>query len=170
LQAKKQSSNPCSFSCFNSVIGTIFVISTPRGVSNIIFGNYNFGRFLDTLNGTRPVEGGQSEHAAGEVRLYLEGKIRDFKSKLDLSFGTPFQISVWNEILKIPYGSVNTYREIAERIGTPFAARAVGNAVGANPIPIVIPCHRVIGVNGLGGYSSGIEIKKKLLQIEGALP
>lgn len=170
MLAKKQSSDTCSFSSVDSVIGTIFVLSTPRGVSNIIFGEYNFGQFLDTLNRTGLVEGGESERAAGEITLYLEGKIRGFKSKLDLSFGTPFQISVWNELLKIPYGSVNTYREIAERIGAPLAARAVGNAVGANPIPIVIPCHRVIGVNGLGGYSCGIEIKKKLLQIEGALP
>ena len=167
---KKQSSNPCSFSYFDSVIGTIFVISTPSGVSKVVFGEYDFDRFLGGLNGTKLLEGRESEHGADEIRLYLERKVRDFKSKLDLSSGTPFQISVWNELLKIPYGNVNTYGEIADRVGTPNAARAVGNAVGANPIPIIVPCHRVVGVNGLGGYSAGIEIKEKLLQIEGALP
>lgn len=170
MPVKKQIYNPSSFSYFNSAIGTIFVISSPGGVSNIVFGEYNFERFLSGLNGTKLIEAGESEHAAGEIRLYLEGKVKNFKSKLDLSSGTPFQISVWNELLKIPYGNVNTYGEIAEGIGAPHAARAVGNSVGANPIPIIVPCHRVVGVNGLGGYSAGIEIKKKLLQIEGALP
>ena len=169
MPVKKQVFNTCSFSFIDSVIGTIFVVSTPRGVSNVIFGEYNFGRFLRTLNGTKLIEGEESEHASGEIRLYLEGKRRTFESRLDLSSGTPVQISVWNELLKIPYGCVNTYGEIAGKIGVPHAARAVGNSVGANPIPIVIPCHRVVGVNGLGGYSSGIEIKRRLLQIEGAL-
>jgi methylated-DNA-[protein]-cysteine S-methyltransferase len=88
---------------------------------------------------------------------------------LDLSSGTPFQISVWRALLKIPYGKVTTYGAIAKRVSNPQAARAVGNAVGANPIPIIVPCHRVVATNGLGGYSCGIEIKKSLLGTEGIL-
>ena len=159
--------NPCSFSRIDSVLGTIFVVGTSKGVSNVVFGEDGFERFLSGLNGTKLTEGGEAEKPANEIRLYLEGKLKRFQAKPYLSCGTPFQISVWNELLKIPYGSVNTYGEIAERIGAPHAARAVGNAVGANPIPIIVPCHRVVATNGFGGYSCGIDIKKRLLQIEG---
>jgi methylated-DNA-[protein]-cysteine S-methyltransferase len=161
--------NTSNFSYFSSVLGTVFVISTEKGVSRVIFGRYGFKGFMNKLNGLRLIKGGRAKKSAREIRLYLKGNLKEFGSELDLSSGTPFQISVWRELLKIPYGNVKTYGEIAESIGEPGAARAVGNAVGANPIPIIIPCHRVIGVNGLGGYSCGIQIKKKLLEIEGVL-
>ncbi len=106
---------------------------------------------------------------AYELELYFDGKLSEFKTGIDVSEGTPFQISVWNKLLDIPYGETVTYKEIAESVGRPGASRAVGNAVGANPIPIVIPCHRVLASNGLGGYSSGIDIKKDLLRVEGAI-
>lgn len=80
--------------------------------------------------------------------------------------GTQFQISVWKEIICIPYGQVKTYSEIAEAIGKPKAYRAVANACGANPLALYIPCHRVVSLKGLGGYSFGIPLKKKLLQLE----
>lgn len=163
------SMNSYNFSFFNSILGTIFVITTPEGISRIIFGQERFKEFIGSLNGVKLTEGGEAEKSAREVRLYLEGKLKEFQSRLDLSSGTPFQRSVWRELLKIPYGRVKTYREIAEDIGNSRAARAVGSAVGANPIPIIVPCHRVVATNGLGGYSCGIEIKKKLLHIEGAL-
>ncbi len=161
--------NPHSFSCFNSILGMVFVINTVKGVSGVIFGTDNFKRLKNNLNVVRLSEGAEATKSAREVQLYLEGKLKEFQAKLDLSSGTSFQISVWKELLKIPYGNVRTYGEIAEKIGKPRAARAVGGAVGANPIPVIVPCHRVVGANGLGGYSCGIEIKKKLLQIEGVL-
>lgn len=160
---------PSNFSFFDSILGTIYVISTPKGISRIIFGKDRFKEFIGNLNGFELAEGGEAEKSAKEVCLYLEGKLKEFQSRLDLSSGTPFQISVWRELLKIPYGRVKTYGEIAENIGNSRAARAVGSAVGANPIPIIVPCHRVVATNGFGGYSCGIEIKKKLLHIEGAL-
>ncbi len=86
---------------------------------------------------------------------------------LDISSGTDFQKKVWNVLLNIPFGKTKTYGEIAELIGCPKGARAVGAACGANPIPIVIPCHRVIAQNGkLGGFSSGLKWKRLLLDIE----
>ena len=86
------------------------------------------------------------------------------------SQGTPFQQKVWNELLKIPKGQVRTYQDIAHAIGNPKAVRAVANAIGANTLPIIVPCHRVIRKNGtLGGYRWGIEKKKKLLKKEGAI-
>lgn len=100
---------------------------------------------------------------------YLLGERKSFDLELDPK-GTEFQRSVWNGLLRIPYGKVIGYSELAEMIGRPNAHRAAGNANGKNPIPIFIPCHRVIRSDGtIGGYSSGIEIKKRLLALEGAM-
>lgn len=96
---------------------------------------------------------------------YIEHKINP---KHPLHFvGTPFQIDVWNQILKIPIGKTKTYTDIANLIGKPNAVRAVANACGQNNIPIFIPCHRVVGKNNIGGYKYDINIKKKLLRLEG---
>jgi methylated-DNA-[protein]-cysteine S-methyltransferase len=150
-------------------IGQVFVISGPKGVSRIIFGEKEFRNYLDGLNGTRVTVGGAAAEMAHELDLYFDGKLSEFKTHIDITEGTPFQRSVWKKLLGIPYGKTVTYKEIAEKVGKPAAARAVGNAVGANPIPIVIPCHRVLASNGLGGYSGGINIKKDLLRVEGTL-
>jgi len=97
---------------------------------------------------------------------YFRGKRRQFEVPLRFS-GTEFQRSVWNELLKIPYGATTTYGELAKRIGNPKAVRAVGLANGQNPIPIIVPCHRVIGANGkLTGFGGGLQNKALLLRIE----
>ena len=115
------------------------------------------------------IEGGAAEELAAELSLYLEGRLSSFKTDVDLSSGTRFQKAVWKKLLEVPYGEVITYKDLARAVGSPNGARAVGNAVGANPVPIVIPCHRVLASNGLGGYTCGVEIKKDLLRLEGAL-
>jgi len=105
-----------------------------------------------------------------EFNGYFEGSTSIFKTPYDLS-GTPFQIKVWNTISKIPYGRAATYGDIAYEIGSPRALRAIGSACGANPLPIIIPCHRVTGKNSLGGFTGGIHLKKQLLNLESrALP
>ena len=82
--------------------------------------------------------------------------------------GTEFQLRVWRELERIPYGETRSYRQVASAIGPPDAVRAVGAANGANPIPIVVPCHRVIGASGkLVGYGGGLELKRRLLELEG---
>ncbi len=97
---------------------------------------------------------------------YLEGSRDNFSLPMDL-YGTEFQQKVWQAVQKIPYGQTVSYSDIAEIIQKPNALRAVGTAIGANPVPIIIPCHRVIAKNGkLGGYSGGLEMKKKLLLLE----
>jgi methylated-DNA-[protein]-cysteine S-methyltransferase len=159
----------CNSYQIDSVLGTLFFISTPEGLSSVIFGRDRFKEIMNSLNGATMTEGGEAEKAGREVELYFEGKLKNFQTRLDLSSGTPFQKSVWRELLKIPYGRVTTYGEIAKRVGNSRAARAVGNAVGANPLPIIVPCHRVVATNGLGGYSGGIEVKKSLLRTEGIL-
>ncbi|HEX6083542.1 MAG TPA: methylated-DNA--[protein]-cysteine S-methyltransferase [Thermoanaerobaculia bacterium] len=98
---------------------------------------------------------------------YFDGRRRTFDFPLAPK-GTPFQLDVWNALLEVPYGDTVTYAELARRIGRPSAIRAVGAANGANPIPVIIPCHRVIGSNGtLTGYGGGIERKQWLLALEG---
>ena len=101
------------------------------------------------------------------LQAYFKGKQVDFDFPLDLSGGTPFQILVWNKLREIPYGECRSYGWVAEQIGNPRAARAVGMANNKNPLAPVIPCHRVIGSNGsLTGYASGLHIKKYLLEME----
>ncbi|MFO7154394.1 MAG: methylated-DNA--[protein]-cysteine S-methyltransferase [Caldicoprobacter oshimai] len=108
-----------------------------------------------------------SHPAAIELREYFQGHRKHFDVPIDID-GTPFQLKVWKALQSIPYGKVRSYKDIAIQIGHPKAFRAVGQACGANPIPIIIPCHRVLTASGnLGGFSAGIEIKKALLDLEG---
>ena len=105
--------------------------------------------------------------ATDELRRYFAGERVQFSCPLDLR-GTPFQLSVWRELCRIPYGEVRSYGEIASAIGRASASRAVGAANGANPIAIIVPCHRVIGSGGtLTGYSGGLPTKSWLLSLEG---
>jgi O-6-methylguanine DNA methyltransferase len=105
--------------------------------------------------------------ASRQLRAYFARELRRFDLPLDLE-GSPFQKRVWAELETIPYGQTRSYRQIAEAIGSPRAVRAVGAANGANPAPIVVPCHRVIGAGGsLVGYGGGLHLKEFLLQLEG---
>jgi methylated-DNA-[protein]-cysteine S-methyltransferase len=107
---------------------------------------------------------------ARQLAEYFAGERSGFDLRTS-PHGTPFQVEVWRGLEAIPYGETIAYVDLARRIGRPDASRAVGRANGANPIPIVIPCHRVIGANGnLTGYGGGIDRKRSLLQLEGALP
>lgn len=104
--------------------------------------------------------------AIQQISEYLEGKRKDFSIPLRIE-GSLFRMKVWEELKKIPYGETVTYAELARRIGSPKAFRAVANACGANPCPIIIPCHRVVASGGkTGGYTGGLDIKLKLLEIE----
>ena len=104
--------------------------------------------------------------AIAQLTAYFAGELERFELAL-APVGTPFQLAVWSKLLEIPYGETTTYGELARRIGAPAASRAVGAANGRNPIPIVIPCHRVIGSDGsLTGYGGGLDIKRRLLALE----
>lgn len=107
---------------------------------------------------------------AAQVCQYLDGQRRDFQVSLDLSGYTPFQRQVWEATRRIPYGETRSYAWLARQIGKPRAARAVGQALGANPVPMLVPCHRVLASDGsLGGYTGGLALKRRLLLMEGAL-
>ena len=102
-----------------------------------------------------------------QLREYFAGCRKAFDLPLDLTSGTDFQREVWRACIKVPYGQTRAYSWIAERIGRLNAARAVGGALGANPVPIIVPCHRILRADGsLGGYSGGLEIKPLLLKLE----
>jgi methylated-DNA-[protein]-cysteine S-methyltransferase len=106
--------------------------------------------------------------AVSQLRDYFASRLREFHLPLDAA-GTPFQKRVWGELVKIPYGETRTYAQVAAAIGSPLAVRAVGAANGANPIAIVVPCHRVIGASGkLVGYGGGLALKRRLLELESA--
>lgn len=123
---------------------------------------------------SRPAEGAPApenailRETARQLCAYFDGTLRMFAIPLDMR-GTEFQLRVWRHLEGIRYGEIRSYSQVAEAIGAPKAVRAVGAANGANPIPIVVPCHRVIGANGkLVGYGGGLPLKKRLLALEGA--
>jgi O-6-methylguanine DNA methyltransferase len=130
------------------------------------------GRLVEIRFDRRRPEGRRDakrcKDAASQLGEYFAGKRREFELAL-APVGTEFQLRVWNALRAIPYGAVRNYADIARAIGQPGAARAVGQANGCNPLPIVIPCHRVIASDGtIGGYSGGLAIKHRLLALEGA--
>ena len=120
------------------------------------------------VEGVRNDQNARIGEVCAQLRAYFEGKLREFRVALDMK-GTPFQLRCWRHLETIPYGETRSYRQVAAAIGAPTAVRAVGAANGANPVPIIVPCHRVIGSGGkLTGYGGGLPLKKRLLELEGA--
>ena len=124
---------------------------------------------------SRPVEAERNDanpllaETSNQLQAYFAGHLREFHLPLDMA-GTDFQMRVWRQLQTIPYGETRSYLQIAAAIGAPKAVRAAGAANGANPVPIVVPCHRVIGASGkLVGYGGGLPMKKLLLELEGAI-
>lgn len=110
-----------------------------------------------------------TDRAAAQIREYLAGSRKEFDIPVKAS-GTPFQMKVWAELQKIPYGKLRTYKQLAKAAGNEKACRAAGSACGANPVCIIVPCHRVVGSNGsLTGFAYGTKIKRQLLELEGSL-
>jgi methylated-DNA-[protein]-cysteine S-methyltransferase len=147
----------------------VFVASTIKGLCMVDFLTSEKA-FLRELKSLIPGEIIRDDRKNGktlsQIKRYLMGKLKRFDCSLDLR-GTPFQRKVWTALAKIPFGSTRSYRDIAKSIGHPKAFRAVGNANGSNPIPIILPCHRVIESNGgLGGFGHGVKVKQQLLDFE----
>jgi O-6-methylguanine DNA methyltransferase len=158
-----------------SQVGTVWVASTQDGVCKISLGAEQSGAFLSWLSRhldlARPRE--EPQLLAGvvsQLHEYFSGSRREFDLPLDVH-GTAFQRAVWSQVVRIPYGATATYGGIAQLVGKAKASRAVGAALGANPLPIVVPCHRVIGVgDSLVGFGAGLDVKEALLRLEGAYP
>ena len=156
-------------------IGTLWIASTQVGLRRIALSSGRAVEFLGWLSEhARPGDPREGANVMGvavsQLREYLSGSRRTFDLPLDVR-GTTFQKAVWSQVLRIPYGATATYGDIAQLVGKPKASRAVGGAVGANPLPIVIPCHRVVGVHGrLTGFGAGLDVKETLLRLEGSYP
>jgi methylated-DNA-[protein]-cysteine S-methyltransferase len=158
----------------DSPLGPLFLAASNRGLCSVDFGLSEAG-FLAELDPLACTERSPAALApiARQLRDYFEGTRSEFEVAVDLSRLTPFQVSVLQAVRTIPAGTVWTYGQMARAIGKPQASRAVGQALGRNPVPVVVPCHRVIASDGsLGGYSGGggLVSKRLLLNLEGALP
>ncbi len=157
-----------------SPVGALMVAVSSQGVVAVDFGD-NEARFVDRLRQAFGVQPHRSAERAGpavrQLNEYVQGKRTAFDLPVDLDACSDFQRRVLEAAVAVPRGRLATYGEIAARIGAPHAARAVGQALARNPVPIIVPCHRVVASDGsLTGYSggAGVETKAKLLQLEGA--
>lgn len=153
---------------YDSPLGPVLLAASPRGLAGLWFEGQRHWPAVATRwrPGNLPV----LDAARRQLDAYFAGRRQAFDLPLDLGTGTGFQGRVWQALCAIPAGATARYGEIAARLGAPAASRAVGAAVGRNPVSIVVPCHRVLGVGGaLTGYAGGIERKTALLRLEGVL-
>jgi methylated-DNA-[protein]-cysteine S-methyltransferase len=149
----------------NSKIGPLFLVASEHGLHGVFWRESN----IPFVEGDNSAAEKFLNLAVKEITEYLNGDRKTFSVPL-VPIGTEFQMKVWKELAKIPYGETRSYKDIALALNDANASRAVGTANGKNPISIIIPCHRVISSDGtLGGYAGGLDIKKTLLELEGSL-
>ena len=150
--------------------GQVFLAKTSKGICRLGFRRSEDALLTDlerraVLPEMAPAK---LDHERRELEEYFAGKRRRFDVAIDLRWGSPFQRKVLEAASRIPFGACRCYSDVAKEIGRPKAQRAVGNALGSNPVAILIPCHRVVAAGGqLGGYTGGLDIKKTLMKIEG---
>jgi methylated-DNA-[protein]-cysteine S-methyltransferase len=160
------------FDVVDSPIGDLLVAASDRGLAAISFDSEPQDSLerLARIAGPRVLRSPRSVDAARrELDQYFEGRRRTFDLSLDLRALPPFTLSVLDQLARVPYGETTTYGALARRVGHPRAARAVGTVMNRNRIPIVLPCHRVVGSTGsLTGYAGGLDVKQALLELEGA--
>ena len=154
---------------YESPLGTMLLAATDHGLAGVWFVGQRHGP--DASGWREDPEHPVLREAIAQLSAYYAGERTTFDLPLDLqSSGTPFQQSVWAALQAIPRGGTTSYAQLARQLGRPQAARAIGAAVGRNPVSIVVPCHRVLGTGGgLTGYAGGLERKTALLQLEGVL-
>ncbi len=151
------------YTLVDSPLGPILVAGDGQGLRRI---NFQAGNAPVVIPADWERDDAALHDAAGQLRAYFAGRLHAFELTLNPQ-GTPFQQQVWRELRAIPYGETRTYGHLAERLGRPTASRAVGAANGRNPLPIVVPCHRVIGSTGkLTGFHGGLHLKDFLLGLE----
>ncbi|MBI2771849.1 MAG: methylated-DNA--[protein]-cysteine S-methyltransferase [Burkholderiales bacterium] len=153
---------------YQSPLGVIIVAATAQGLAGLWFEGQR--HMPDSSDWPQQPGHPVLREVFAQLDEYFAGARTRFDMPLDLQGGTPFQQSVWQALLAIPPGQTTSYGTLSQRIGKPAAVRAVGAAVGRNPVSIIVPCHRVLGTDGsLTGYAGGLERKSALLQLEGAL-
>jgi methylated-DNA-[protein]-cysteine S-methyltransferase len=153
---------------YESPLGTMIIAATDRGLAGAWFVGQK--HMPDASRWPEQPRHPVLQLAIQQLEEYFKGRRSAFDVPLDLQGGTPFQQSVWQALLAIPRGGTTSYGKLSERIGHPAAVRAVGAAVGRNPLSVIVPCHRVLGADGsLTGYAGGLARKTALLQMEGAV-
>jgi methylated-DNA-[protein]-cysteine S-methyltransferase len=164
-----------AYGWIDTPVGRLLVAATEDGVVRVSFPHESIDLTLADL--ARKVsprileDGARLELTRRQLGEYFEGRRKSFDLRLDRRLIHGFHRQVLDVTERIPYGSVSTYKKVAEKAGSPRASRAAGNALGSNPIPIIIPCHRVVATGrGLGGYGGGLDKKQLLLDLEGANP
>ncbi|MBW8059800.1 MAG: methylated-DNA--[protein]-cysteine S-methyltransferase [Solirubrobacterales bacterium] len=162
-----------AYTTTDSPFGSLLLAATPRGLVRVDLPAYDPGETLEELAARISPRVLEAPARLDEVRrqldLYFDGKLTEFDLPLDWRLSKDFRRRVLRAIDRIPYGETRTYAEMARRAGNERAVRAAGTACGANPIPIVVPCHRVLRTGGaLGGYGGGLPMKEALLELEGA--
>jgi methylated-DNA-[protein]-cysteine S-methyltransferase len=151
----------------DSPVGELFLAATDRGLCRISYTIEGQDEQIARIFGVRVLRA-PLDHVRRELDEYFDGQRQTFDLALDLRVA-PFYDTVLRELALVPYGRVETYGTLAAKVGHPRAARAVGTAMNRNPIPIILPCHRIIGANGsLTGYAGGLHVKRALLELEGA--
>ena len=158
----------------DSPVGRLLLATTPRGLVRVSFPIEPPEKVLEELAGSvspRILESPTKlDQARRELDRYFEGRLHDFDLPLDWQLTHGFYRKVLRATARIPYGQTRSYKQMAKRAGSPRAVRAAGSALGSNPLPIIVPCHRVLRTGGaLGGYGGGLETKQALLELEGAL-
>jgi methylated-DNA-[protein]-cysteine S-methyltransferase len=152
--------------------GNLYLAATERGLAGMWFTDQR--HLPDISSWQRREDASQLDilkETKQQLEAYFAGKLQQFDLPLDLNAGTPFQQAVWRALLKIPFGKTTSYGALSSSIGKPLAVRAVGTAIGRNPIGIIVPCHRVLGADGsLTGYAGGLHRKEAFLALEGTLP
>lgn len=164
-----------AFATADSPFGELLLATTPRGIVRVGLPGQDHEGLLRELSeriSPRVLEAPRRlDEARRELELYFEGRLRDFELPLDWQLSRDFRRRALRAVARIPYGRTRTYTEIATSAGNARAVRAAGTACGSNPIPIVVPCHRVLRIGGaLGGYGGGLPMKESLLELEGSLP
>jgi O-6-methylguanine DNA methyltransferase len=161
---------PRSALVFKTSLGWIGLAASPRGVTNVILPLRARRRAEQSPSSIGAPNFAALAAARRQIAAFLAGSRRTFDVPLDLAVGTAFQRRVWRAATQIPFGQVRSYRWLAGQVGGTRYARAVGNALGANPVPLIVPCHRIVASDGsLGGFSCGLPIKRRLLALEGSL-
>jgi methylated-DNA-[protein]-cysteine S-methyltransferase len=163
-----------AYTTMDSPFGSLLLASTPRGLVRVGLPNQDSDGLLEELASKvspRVLEApARLDETRRELDLYFEGKLTDFDLKLDWQLSRDFRLKALRAIARIPYGQTRTYTQVATSAGNERAVRAAGTACGSNPIPIVVPCHRVLRTGGaLGGYGGGLPMKESLLELEGIL-
>jgi len=178
LTARAQSEGllDVAYAVVDSPVGRLVAAATPQGLARLAYEDFNggldrvLGQLADRISPRILEAPARLDDVRRELDEYFDGRRKQFDLTVDLRLSGQFGRRVLEATARIPFGATSTYRDVADEAGNAAATRAAGNALGANPIPIVIPCHRVMrSGGGLGGYTGGLHIKKALLQVEGVL-